>query len=135
MKDILRVTWGLIRNTSWEFALVKSDKNIWLYPWGKVNKDESYEDATRRELYEELWMQEAKLWEKNEFSHLLSHDGKPMIFVVYEILWLYTIKDLKPGWEIQEVKFYTLDEIERLDSIAPATKETLNSILLKSTND
>ena len=46
---------GVIKNQEWWYLMIHHVKeNVWFFPWGKVNKGESLEDATKRELKEEV---------------------------------------------------------------------------------
>lgn len=48
---------GVIKDNEWKYAMVHHAKeNQWFFPGGKVNIWESLEDATRRELKEEIWV-------------------------------------------------------------------------------
>lgn len=137
-------------NDNWEILLQKRSKTCSFMPeawamsaWGHVSSWETYYEAAKKELYEELWI-EAELdfidkyfedrlkinWKfnKDDKSHFCFHS-------VYKTIYNWEFNFLREdNDEVDEIRFFNLDELREFinwnNLIMPSTIYILNKYFL-----
>jgi len=103
--------------------LLKTNRNTWDLPGGKINSKETPEVGLKREVYEELNL-EVKVGNVLD-TYFLNVQGRVNVFIViYECFLVSEISDLQISFEHEEVNFFSLDELEML-SINSNYKRTI----------
>jgi len=115
-KPAIRVVAGIIYSTdqtSVLLALRKPDQhqgNCWEFPGGKIEADESQEDALARELFEELNINPTQF----ELYFDIAHDYADKIVHLY--FYKVTAFSGEPkGRENQQIKWFELEDIAKLE--------------------
>lgn len=114
---------------------------IWAVPWGWIDHSETFEQVLARETLEELWvgwrlykvifLQDYLNWLKDwgEWTHFLEYfftiknneDFKSVV---------YTYKEASHAFELQDLKWFSLDEIPKNmmpQAFVPVLKEYLKN--------
>ena len=114
---------GLVVDSSERLVLVRFDfpgRTVWATPGGGVERDETDEDAVRRELREELGLELADplgepVWERTHAFPMTGWDGQAERFYLLRVEPFEITPAL--GWEalrsegVGEIRWWTLDEI------------------------
>ncbi len=143
MKQIVRT---FLKNDEWKFILVRHNKrDYWTLPGGHVEDWENIYTAIKREIKEELNLEIKILWKKIGLN-LESITEKPSPICIYkldfenekwkkikklEYIFLSEIKDWiikMQDTEIEEYKFFTKEEILKLDNTFAQFKEIIQKI-------
>ena len=131
---IPRVGSAILVENNGKYLLGKRNKknylNFWVIPGGKVEWGETLEQAGIRELKEEtnLDVEIVKLIGWKEIINIKDDYHRCVFF------FLGKLKDnnikIKTTDDVSEVKFFTIDEIKRIDQLAESVKEVFKLINL-----
>lgn len=133
MKKIDVVGAVIYDNTKKKYLVTMRDKNrnqggLWEFPGGKIEKDESNEEALKREISEELKVS------INVYELLEDYTYEYPEAAVRLITYLCTIVDGKPQLtEHENMKWVTVEEMKEL-KFAPADIPTVELLSKKSFN-
>lgn len=135
-----RVTRCIIKNKEDKIILVKHKwKDFWVLPGGHIEKKENIYTAIKREIKEELWVSIKILWKKLGLEVDWIKE-KPLPICIYkldcknkkwkkenrlEYIFYARIKDEIIKTQIDEVaeyKWFTPEEIEKLEDTYPSVK-------------
>ncbi len=112
----IKTSTALIINTNKVLLLLRDDiltipnPNTWQTIGGHVEEGETFDEAIKREIYEETNLKPANI---HHYGYLERNDAIMSFYVAY--LSDDEIKDLKIGNEGQDLKFFTIDEIKELE--------------------
>lgn len=94
-----------------KLLLIKDDDNIYKIPGGKVESGESLEDACKREVKEEINGDVILLKKLSTLS--IDKPDKSLSIELHHFLAKLKNKDIKPGFEVEEIKWLDIDDIKR----------------------
>lgn len=136
----------IIKNEKWEILLIKhKNKDFWVFPWWHIEDKEEPYAALKREIKEELWLDIKIIWDKL-WLKLKNITEKALPITVYKIKYknikwkeekrLEYIFLAKPKnniiktqiSEIDEFKWFTKKEIEKLENTYEQTKSIIKLI-------
>lgn len=143
MKKVVRT---FLKNEEWKFLLVRhKNKDYWSLPGWHIEWNEDIYKAIKREVKEELNLKIKILWTKIwlDFENIKELAGPVCVYKIefetskwknvkkLEYIFLSEIKsgEIKiQEEEIDEYKFFTVDEILTLESTFKQVKQILKSI-------
>jgi 8-oxo-dGTP diphosphatase len=126
---------GLVVDPSGRLVLVRFDfpgRTVWATPGGGVERDESDEDALRRELHEELGFElagplGAHVWERTHAFPMTGWDGQTERYYLLRVVPFEIAPAL--GWEalrsegVHEIRWWTLAEIGAASDVVFAPRQ------------
>lgn len=134
-------------NESGKFILVKhKDKNRWVLPGGHIEEDENIVKALKREVKEELWVKikivghtlDLKIESLKEYPtpiciYKIEYKKKSgKVEKRFEYIFLAQIKKEEiiktPIDEISDYKFFSVDDIQKLDNTYTQIKQIAEKI-------
>lgn len=97
--------------------------NTWHLLGGGVNKEESYEDAVRREVKEEAGI-DIRIIRKLGTDEDTTTDkhGKPIHFYFHDYLAAYVSGEPKPSDDIEKLQWFPKDTLAQLELNSPSIK-------------
>jgi 8-oxo-dGTP diphosphatase len=104
-----------------KLLLIKDDDNIYKIPGGKVESGETLEDACKREVKEEINGDVILLKKLSTLS--IDRPDKSLNIELHHFLAKLKNQDIKPGSEVEEIKWLNIDDIrEGKYEVAPNIK-------------
>ncbi|WP_457600078.1 NUDIX hydrolase [Hydrogenivirga sp.] len=97
-----------------EVLLIKNPSGVWSFPKGNVEKGESPEETAVREVYEETGIRGKITDYLGEISYWYRLGGERIFKKVKYYLIDYVSGDPKPSWEVQDAKFFPIEEAQKL---------------------
>ncbi|GEM_PF-967077 len=127
-----RVVNAIVKHPDEEkFLLIKRKneemhKGKWAFPGGVVEKNETTGEALSRELEEETGLELCRIIRKVAEYSYERPDGKKTFGESY----LVTVKNfnVKEGEEIDDIRWVTLEELERMEHIEGIEEEAMNAL-------
>lgn len=100
-----------------EMLLIKDSYGRWSLPKGLIEKNETTEEAALREVREETGLKNIELVKKiGEIKYFYQLKGEKIFKIVIFFLMKTEDKELKAQWEIQDAKWFSIDEaLEKID--------------------
>ena len=97
---------------------------------GHIDEGETPEQAARRELSEELGINDVKLSRKTEFYYESEGDGRTYRYYAHIFMGSYDcIEKLHPeASEVSEVRFFLSSEVSGLNKVTPITRHVLEAL-------
>lgn len=125
-------------NKGIKILLIKDSYGRWTLPKGKIEKDETPEQAALREIGEETGLSKIKIIDKLDKINYYYRQKNQLIYkTVYHFLIEGDNEQLAPNYEIQDAQWFDIDEgIKRI-----AYKNTKNILkiarkkLMEASND
>ncbi len=115
-----------------KFFLLKTNRNHWDLPGGKIKSTESPRQGLKREVYEELNL-EVEVGEIID-SYFLNIRGRINVFIViYKCALLSDVTNLQISFEHEEVGLFSLDDLEQVVVNNNYKKNIKESILPSNT--
>ena len=123
----VRVALGVIKNKANEILLANRGKGshlagYWEFPGGKVEEQESFKMALRRELLEEVGIQVERIQKIIEFVY--SYDDRRIHFQVFKVFKYYNRAVDNEG---QRLDWVHLNELHKIQ-LPPANKMIINAL-------
>lgn len=121
--DLFHVTQGaIIKNSDGAVLILGIDDGHWILPGGHVDKDENWEEAFRRELKEELGLENFKI---KQLVDITSWSTKKSGQNIYALTFLVEAPDFKePTLSGEHTKYawVTLENIDRYNFLDKIVK-------------
>lgn len=111
---------AIIYNDKKEIFLMESPKwNAWLVPGGKIEGDESEEEALRREIKEELGIEITNIFKVGEKTKEPSNDFKDdkTKFIFKDFFAKACSTEINPNEEISNYGWFTVEDALKLNLI------------------
>lgn len=112
--------WCLIVNDDNEVLLMRRSKNckndvwFWTRTWWSVEFNETVEDALRREVKEEIWVEIKIIKSLGYFDHILKSEKQHWVsFSFIAKITKWEIVNLEPN-KCDEIKWFSLDNLPEL---------------------
>ncbi|EKE27124.1 MAG: MutT/NUDIX family protein [uncultured bacterium (gcode 4)] len=112
--------WCLIVNDDNEVLLMRRSKNckndvwFWTRTWWSVELNETVEDALRREVKEEIWVEIKIIKSLGYFDHILKSEKQHWVsFSFIAKITKWEIVNLEPN-KCDEIKWFSLDNLPEL---------------------
>ncbi len=96
------------------------NKGYWAIPGGKVEYGETLEQAVKREIREETGLDVEVL----DLMAVIQLIKEGFHYVILDFVCQVVGGDLRPGSDAEEVKFFSLEELEKVET-TPTTREML----------
>lgn len=94
-----------------KLLLIKDDDNIYKIPGGKVESGETLEEACKREVKEEI---NGDIILLKKLSTLrIDKPDKSLNIELHHFLAKLKNQDIKPGFEVEEIKWLKIEDIEK----------------------
>ena len=127
----IKVAAGLITNASNQILIAKRPKGVhvadqWEFPGGKIEEDESAEQALHRELEEELGIQLLKYESFMTFTH--DYPEKSVEFDIYKVTQFTGLPQAKQSQEIRWVELKDLNQYSFPDANYKVLKNLQDSM-------
>ena len=100
------------RNKEIKILLIKDHVGKWTLPKGLIEKGETSEQAALREVKEETGLENLRVIEKlGNVKYFYQLKGEKIFKIVTFFLMEAKDEELKPEWEIQDAKWFKIEEI------------------------
>lgn len=125
MPNIIRIAAALLVDPLGRTLLVRKRGTLaFMQPGGKIDAEESAEQALVRELQEELGLQVAPEQAVHLGSFSAPAANEPGFEVHAELFWVDTAEDVAPAAEIEEVRWLRADQDPGIE-LAPLTRDLI----------
>jgi len=120
----------IIKDSEWNILVVDKVKKDWTYtilPWWKIEHLESDDEALKREVFEELWIQVEvwnKIWEIFWFTDFWN---KPINVILYEAK--TSEKNFHAEAEITNPRYLSIAEILELKTTTELTRKAIELLI------
>jgi 8-oxo-dGTP diphosphatase len=98
----------------YQVLLVKNPSGVWTFPKGMVEEGEDPKDTAVREVQEETGVKGEVLQKIGEVEYFYTKDGKRVKKKVVYFLMKYKEGEPKASWEVQDAKFFPVEEVQTL---------------------
>jgi isopentenyldiphosphate isomerase len=142
------LVWVVIFNSNWKIALQKRSSTCSFLPhywalsaWWHVSSWEDYLTSAKRELFEEIWVKCNLIFKYKEYEDRviinwnLNNSTKSHFYFQAIFEWKYDWDFTFDDWEVEEVQFFSLDELKNMiknkEKVMPWTIDVLEKYYLK----
>ena len=94
--------------------LIKNPSDVWTFPKGLIEGNESPEETVIREVLEETGVKGKILAPLGHIAYWYMREGQKVKKKVIFYLMEYLEGEPKPSWEVKDAKFIPLHEVEKL---------------------
>ncbi|MCS7203826.1 MAG: NUDIX hydrolase [Thermodesulfovibrio sp.] len=95
--------------------IATKDKTVWSFPKGLIEEGEDEKEAALREIKEETGIEGRVVEKLGEVSYWFVMEGQKYYKTVKYFLVEYVGGEVEPSWEIDDVKWFSAEEVmERL---------------------
>jgi 8-oxo-dGTP pyrophosphatase MutT (NUDIX family) len=121
--DLFHVTQGaIIKNSDGAVLILGLDDGHWILPGGHVDKGENWEEAFRRELKEELGLEDFKIKKLVDITSWLTKKSEQNIYALTFLVEARDFKEPKLSAEHVEYAWVTLENIDSYDFLDEIVK-------------
>ncbi|MFN3946714.1 MAG: NUDIX hydrolase [Aquificaceae bacterium] len=97
-----------------EVLLIKNPSGVWTFPKGLIEEGEKPEEAALREVFEETGIKGKLVTHLGEIRYWYMREGQKVSKRVIFFLMEYVEGEPKASWEVQEARFFPIEEAKKL---------------------